>query len=570
MALAEKPADTVQGAARARYERDELLAISRALSSERDIRKLLDLILFKSRQITGADAGSVYVLESAELDSNVESNVEADGIGQSYPRVPVPRESLRRRSAALGSGKSGNTTLHFMLSQNDSMAVDFQELRLKVDDTSIVGKTVLGGRPINIPDLGSILPTDLTGLTHNRTFDQKTGYKARSMLTVPMTSAMGDVIGVVQLINKKREPAKKLCKPSDFADEVVPFDKLAEEMALALASQAGVSLENAILYDEIRRLFESFVDASVTAIESRDPTTSGHSRRVATLSVGLAEKVDATSAGPLAGLHFSRDDLRQLEVAGMLHDFGKVGVREHVLVKAKKLYDWQLAAVSMRFRYVRKSMEADALRRKLSVFESGRADVQVALSAVDADLGGRTAILDECWRLVLAANEPTLMDRPALARLLEIANLTYPDELGNAQPYLAPDELLALQIPRGSLTADERQQIQRHVDHTLAFLRTIPWGRTLYNVPHIAGAHHELLDGSGYPKSLRGDEIPVEARMLTIADIFDALTASDRPYKSAVPVGRALGILEGEVKSGKCDGDLFRLFVEAEIYKRVL
>ena len=551
MALGEKPADLEQTAERARYERDELLAISRALSSERDIRKLLDLILFKSRQITGADAGSVYVLEATEGEANAATDARA----QPSPRVPLPREILHRRSAALGAGKSRNTTLRFMLSQNDSMAVDFQEFTLKVDDSSIAGKTVLGGRPINIPNLGALAPTDPT---------------ETAMLTVPMTSAMGDVIGVIQLINKKREPAKKLLAPADFAALVVPFDNRAEEMALALASQAGVSLENAILYDEIRRLFESFVDASVTAIESRDPTTSGHSRRVATLSVALAEKVDAVTAGPLSALHFSRDDLRQLEYAGMLHDFGKVGVREHVLVKAKKLYDWQLASVSMRFRFVRKSMEAEALRQKVRLLESGGAGAGEALSAIDAELGARLAILDECLHLVLAANEPTLMDRPALARLLEIANLTYVDETGMAQPYLTADELAALQVPRGSLTADERQQIQRHVDHTIAFLRTIPWGRTLHNVPHIAGAHHELLDGSGYPKSLRGAQIPVEARMLTIADIFDALTASDRPYKSAVPVGRALGILESEVKAGKCDGDLFRLFVEAEVYKRVL
>jgi HD-GYP domain-containing protein (c-di-GMP phosphodiesterase class II) len=569
MASGEKPADTKQTAARARYERDELLAISRALSSERDSRKLLDLILFKSRQITGADAGSVYVLEAAEA-AEAEDVGQADGNGQSSLQASVPREVTRRRSGALGGGKSGSTTLHFMLSQNDSMAVDFKELRLKVDGTSIAGQTVLGGRPINIPDLGSLVPADVQGLTHNRSFDQQTGYQARSMLTVPMTSAMGDVIGVIQLINKKREPAKKLLESSDFASEVVPFDSRAEEMALALAAQAGVSLENAILYDEIRRLFESFVDASVTAIESRDPTTSGHSRRVATLSVALAEKVDAVTDGPLAEARFSRDDLRQLQYAGMLHDFGKVGVREHVLVKAKKLYDWQRAAVSMRLRYVRKSMEAESLRRKLTIFEAGGGGAREALSAIDAELGARMALLDECWQLVMVADEPTLLDRPALARLLEIGNLTYVDEADNAQPYLTQDELLALQVPRGSLTADERQQIQSHVDHTIAFLRTIPWGRSLHNVPHIAGAHHELLDGSGYPNRLRGDQIPVEARMLTIADIFDALTASDRPYKSAVPVARALGILEGEVKAGKCDGDLFRLFVEAEVYKQVL
>jgi len=579
MASGERPADTKQTAARARYERDELLAISRALSSERDSRKLLDLILFKSRQITGADAGSVYVIEAAEAEStpsDANGNASSQPSSQVGSQVPLP--IARRRSVALGGGKNGSTMLHFMLSQNDSMAVDFQEFKLKVDGTSIAGQTVLGARPINIPDildLGSRVPTDVEGVTHNRTFDQTTGYQARSMLTVPMTSAMGDVIGVIQLINKKREPAKKLLKASDFTNEVVPFDSRAEEMALALASQAGVSLENAILYDEIRRLFESFVDASVTAIESRDPTTSGHSRRVATLTVALAEKVDAVSEGPLADTRFSRDDLRQLQYAGMLHDFGKVGVREHVLVKAKKLYGWQRDAVAMRFRYVRKSMEAEALRQKLTVFESagaesGGAGAREALSAIDADLGARMATLDECWQLVLAADEPTLMERPALVRLMQIGNLTYVDETGAAQPYLTQDEVLALQVPRGSLTTDERQQIQRHVDHTIAFLRTIPWGRTLHNVPHIAGAHHELLDGSGYPNSLRGDQIPVEARMLTIADIFDALTASDRPYKSAVPVARALGILEGEVKAGKCDGDLFRLFVEAEVYKRVL
>jgi HD-GYP domain-containing protein (c-di-GMP phosphodiesterase class II) len=566
MASRETPAELEQTAERARYERDELLAISRALSSERDIHKLLDLVLYKSRQITGADAGSVYVLEFSGDGARA-------GQGPSAARDPVtppPREAWRGPSAALRQSTGVDAKLRFMLSQNDSMAVNFQELTLPIDDQSVVGRAVLSRKAINLAALGAPASTLSEPFGHNRSFDQKTGYEARSMLTVPMTSAMGDVIGVIQLINKKREPAKRLLAPADFAAEVVPFDGRAEEMALALASQAGVSLENATLYDEIRRLFESFVDASVTAIESRDPTTSGHSRRVATLSVALAEKVDAVAVGPLSALHFSRDDLRQLEYAGVLHDFGKVGVREHVLVKAKKLYDWQLAAVSMRFRFVRKSIEAEALRAKLALLQSGAGAAQETLAAIDADLGARLAMVDECWRLVLAANEPTLMERPALARLLELAHVTYADETGTAQPYLTTDELAALQVPRGSLTADERQQIQSHVDHTIAFLRTIPWGRALRNVPHIAGAHHELLDGSGYPLRLRGTEISVEARMLTIADIFDALTASDRPYKSAVPVGRALDILEGEVKAGKCDGDLFRLFVEAEIYKRVL
>jgi HD-GYP domain-containing protein (c-di-GMP phosphodiesterase class II) len=551
---------------RSRYERDELLAISRALSSERDIRKLLDLILDKSRRITGADAGSVYVLEAADADGNGQPDSRAFGNPARLPRalgeagrrhVPTPVRGLQNRPARL----------HFMLSQNDSIPVDFKEFTLPVDDTSLAGQAVLSGRPINVPDVGQARAAAGSS-AHNRSFDDKIGYRARSMLTVPMLSTEGEVIGVIQLINKKRRPSQVLSTPADFEEGVVPFDERAEEMALALASQAGVSLENAILYDEIRRLFESFVDASVTAIESRDPTTSGHSRRVATLSVALAEKVDAIDDGPLAPVHFSREDLRQIEYAGVLHDFGKVGVREQILVKAKKLYDWQLEAIRLRLAYVRKSIEAESLRRQLEHIRQGAP--AAALAAIEQEQTERLAALDECWHLVLTANEPTVLEQPVLARLAEVAAWRYLDEAGQSKPYLLPDELAALQVPRGSLTPAERQQIESHVNHTVAFLQTIPWGRSLRRVPQIAAAHHELLNGAGYPIGLHGADISVEARMLTIADIFDALTAADRPYKAAVPVPRALVILESEVKAGKCDADLFRVFVGAEVFKRVL
>jgi HD-GYP domain-containing protein (c-di-GMP phosphodiesterase class II) len=557
MALPDQPDDVER---RAHYEREELLAISRALSSERDIHKLLDLILLKSRQITGADAGSVYVVESSDGEWSARSEKQSSPGARAIPR----------RRAALGEGKRTASHLHFMLSQNDSIEVNFREFTLPIDESSIAGKAVFGGKPINIPDTGALAAADAQGLVHNRSFDQQTGYQARSMLTVPMLSAMGDVIGVIQLINKKRTPGAKLVSQEAFSSEVVPFDQDAEEMALALASQAGVCLENAILYDEIRRLFESFVDASVTAIEARDPTTSGHSRRVATLTVGLAEKVDALADGPLASVHFSRDDLRQIEYAGVLHDFGKVGVREHVLVKAKKLYDWQLAAIEQRFRYLRKSLQAEALGRKLALVERGEKTGTHSFLQIDAELAAQLAFLGEGWRSVQVANQPSVIEQPVLARLLDLSVGHYLDDDGTSRPYLTQDELSALQVPRGSLTADERLQIQRHVDHTIAFLRTIPWGRALRNVPHIAGAHHELLDGSGYPRNLRGGEIPIESRMLTIADIYDALTAADRPYKAAVPVARALDILAAEVKAGKCDPDLFRIFIEAEIHKLVL
>jgi len=516
-------------------ELGHLLATSRALSSQRDIRKLLALILEKCREITGADAGSVYVLE--------------------------------------GEGRPIDKRLHFMLSQNHSLPIDLQEFTLQVDERSIVGKAVLDARPINIPDLAALGDDGQNpwGFRHNRTFDEKTGYVTRSMLTVPMLSAEAEVIGVVQLINRKRYPARCLQVPEDFACEVIPFDQRAEELALALASQAGISLENAILYREIRDLFEGFVDASVTAIEARDPTTSGHSRRVATLSVALAEKVDAVAEGPLRDVRFSPSALKQIEYAGMLHDFGKVGVRENVLVKAKKLYEPDRQAIGQRFAYIRKSLEADAAERKLRVaLELPRAAAEARFAEIDAELGRRAAELDDHWRFINAVNEPKLMDDAGLEHLAQIASQRYLSPAGELRPYLERDELAALEVRRGSLTAVERVEIESHVVHTANFLSRIPWGKDLRAIPRIAGSHHEYLNATGYPRRFGAAEICVETRMMTIADIFDALTASDRPYKKAVPADRALAIIEAEVKAGRCDGDLFRVFVEGEVWKRVL
>ncbi len=353
---------------------------------------------------------------------------------------------------------------------------------------------------------------------------------------------------------------------------MIPFDDWSEELALALASQAGISLENAILYDEIRRLFEGFVDASVTAIESRDPTTSGHSRRVATLSVALAEKVDAATDGPWRDIHFSRVALKKIEYAGILHDFGKVGVREKVLVKAKKLYEEDRRAIEMRFAYIRRGLEAEQVERKLRA--GARARTRRARAALRrarrrSSRGGWPSSTD-AWTFIIKANEPTVLEEGGFERLVEIARMQYLAPSGELQPYLEPGEVAALQIARGSLTAVERVEIESHVVHTYNFLRKIPWGRDMDDLPRIAGSHHEYLNGIGYPRHLNAAEIPIESRMMTIADIFDALTASDRPYKKAVPIDRALGIIEGEVKAGKCDADLFRLFVEAEVYKKVL
>jgi HD-GYP domain-containing protein (c-di-GMP phosphodiesterase class II) len=512
-------------AERYRGEVSELISIARAISSERDIHALLGLILERSRHMTGADAGSVYIVEGDK---------------------PNPRDR----------------TLRFMVSQNDSRDIDFSEFTLAVDDKTIVGRAVIARELINIPDMSKV---------RNRRFDETSGYQTRSMLTVPMINQRDEVIGVIQLINRRKEGAPRLRAPIDFDDWVIPFEKREEELSRTLAAQAGISLENTLLYEEIRSLFEGFVNASVTAIESRDPTTSGHSQRVATLTVGLAEMVVAEVTGPYQSVHFTPDDLKEMEYAALLHDFGKVGVREKVLVKAKKLYEPERDLLLSRFDYIRKWIETESMRRKLELaLREGPAAAARVFGELDAEEKRRLAQLDEFVQFILKANEPTVLAEGGFERLAEIAEHRFVDARGQTQPYLTSAEVDALKLPRGSLTSEERLEIESHVSHTFAFLKTIPWGRRLGDIPAIAGSHHEKLDGTGYPDRLRGEDIRIESRMMTIADIFDALTASDRPYKKAVPVPKALDILHAEVKDGKCDAELMRIFVESKVWKRVL
>jgi HD-GYP domain-containing protein (c-di-GMP phosphodiesterase class II) len=513
-------------AERYKSELGELVSIARAISSERDIGKLLGLILERSRYVTGADAGSVYIVEGQSLN---------------------PRER----------------TVRFMVSQNDSVKIDFSEHTFPVDEKTIVGRAIIARELINI--------TDLAREKHDRRFDLSSGYQTRSMLTVPMINQRDEVIGVIQLINKRKEGfTGRLKAPIDFDDQVVPFDKRSEELLTTLAAQAGISLENTLLYEDIRRLFEGFVNASVTAIESRDPTTSGHSQRVATLTVGLAEMVDRAE-GPYQSQHFTNDDLKEIEYAALLHDFGKVGVREKVLVKAKKLYEDERETLLSRFDYIRKWIESDALKRKVEILlREGMAGAQKMFTELDTDEKMRLAQLDDFVAFILKANEPTVLAEGSFEKLADIAQHRYMDPRGEAHPYLTPGEMDALKLPRGSLTAQERLEIESHVVHTYNFLENIPWGRRLGAIPTIAGSHHEKIDGTGYPRGLKGDEIRIESRMMTIADIFDALTASDRPYKKAVPVEKALDIIGFEVKEGKCDRELLRIFIESKVWHRVI
>jgi len=422
------------------------------------------------------------------------------------------------------------------------------------------------GEVINLPDAYHI-PVERP-FKFNPKVDKDSGYRTRSMLTLPMKNAKGEVLGVLQLINRKRDPAVKLTAPEIVEREVVDFSERAVRLALSLASQAAVAYENSKLYQDIETLFEGFVAASVKAIEQRDPTTSGHSFRVSKLTVGLAEVVDKVETGPFADARFTREQMKEIRYAAVLHDFGKVGVREEVLIKAKKLYPSQLELVQQRFDYIRKELESRTTKQKLQyLLEKSREEALGQLELVDQEYEQQLAEVDDYFQFVLQVNEPTVMPEGKFDRLIEIARSTYRDPRGIEHNFLDPDEVRLLSIPKGSLDQDERLQIESHVVHTFNFLTQIPWTKEIKNIPDIARAHHEKLNGTGYPRKLTAAQIPLQAKMMTVSDIFDALSASDRPYKKAVPVERALKILEMSVKDNELDPELFRLFYEAKIYE---
>jgi len=510
---------------RYRYELGELIEIAKAITTERKIDKLLGLILEKSRFITGADAGSIYVVEGDDPDP------------------------LRR-------------TLHFKLSQNDSVTFDSREFTVPVSPRSMAGYVALHRKLLHISDVYD-LPA-LSPYGFDRSFDAKIGYRTKSMLCAPLLSRTDEAVGVIQLINKKRDPEKKLLSPEDVEHQVIPFDERSLELLSTLASQAGIALENAILYAEIQRMLEGFVRASVEAIEQRDPTTSGHSRRVADLTIGLARAVERAGSGPYREVSWTHDDLRELEYASLLHDFGKIGVREEVLLKAKKLFPMELENIRSRFELAIRSAEVDVLSRKLRLLErGGSAD---DLAALDQELAARRRELDSAFRALCAANEPSVLKGGDFERVEAVARETYVDIHGTVQPLLVPSEVTCLSITRGSLTGREIDEIRSHVSHTFKFLSQIPWGKQFRRVAVIAGSHHERLNGTGYPNRLRAEEIPLQSKMMSVSDIFDALTASDRPYKKAVPLDKALDILGLEVKDQHLDADLLRIFLEARVW----
>ena len=511
-------------------ELSELNAIGIRLSAERNPRDLIETILTKAREITHSDAGSLYLVEEAS---------------------------------------DGTRDLRFVLAQNDSVDIPFRAARLPLTSESVAGHVALTGAILNLED--AYAPPGGAPFHINRSFDEETGYRTRSMLVVPMRTPEGETIGALQLINCKPDFAARL-RPGDAGEDAIQrFTARHEQLAGSLASQAAVAIQNRRLYENIRELFEGFVKASVTAIESRDPTTSGHSARVANLTVGLATAIDRCATGPYQAQRFTPEEMTELRYAALLHDFGKVGVREQVLVKAKKLRPGELDRIRQRVEVIKRGLELRYARMKIEhLVQKGRRNYATKAAAFDAELAAYVAELDHSIARIVAADEPAVLPRDFAAHIEQLALNLFEDHLGNREAVITPEEAEILAIPRGSLTPAEFKEIQSHVIHTYEFLTRIPWTREFRRIPEIARSHHEKLDGTGYPEGRRHDEIPVQSRMMTIADIYDALTAGDRPYKKAIAKEEALDILDHERRAGHLDGALLDVFVEAKIYEQAL
>jgi HD-GYP domain-containing protein (c-di-GMP phosphodiesterase class II) len=511
-------------------ETDRLLSIGVALSAERDISKLHELIVRNARELTRADGGSLFLLEKADGEP----------------------DKLRFAVAQTGPDDAG-THLGAVL---------------PLTRGSVAGYVALTGEVLRIPDAYEIPET--AEYRFNQSFDKQNGYRSKSIMTVPMRDHENAIVGVIQLINRKPEFELVLTSPTMTEEVVNPFTERDESVLLSLASQAGVALENKALLASIQDLFEQFVRASVKAIEVRDKSTQGHSARVAELTVAQAIATNAVAAGRFADLHFDEDALREMRYAALLHDFGKVAVPEYIFGKAKKLPDGKLDAIRLRFLLAINQIETLAARRKFELLQTGVALDDHRMIEIDTDAGARAGELQALLTTVESANEPRVVAAEIGALLDSILGKTYRD-VEDERPLLDTVEFEFLRIPRGSLSNDERQKMEQHVTQSFYFLREIPWAKTPWrNVPQLAYGHHEHLDGTGYPRGLKDAEIAPQVRMLTIADVYDALTAKDRPYKAAMPIDRALDILVKEfAQRGKIDSELLDLFIARKVYETI-
>ena len=463
--------------------------------------------------------------------------------------------------------KSDKDLLVFEVAVNRSVAIDFRRQMIPIDSQGLAAYSFRTGQSLNLRDVQEIGPED--PYCFDDSFDRAMTYRTRSVLTQPLKSSKGEKLGVIQLINRKR--SRQNAWPSTDAKQIsrMPlFDEDDARLLESFAAVASAAIEKAQLYRDIENLFEGFVKASVQAIEARDLTTRGHSDRVAVLTVALAEHVSRSQEPALRDLYFNDTQLAEIRYASLLHDFGKIGVKESTLQKQEKLSLVQRLEIELRFERFKRASETQVLREYINrLLKDAKAPNQLEIARIERQIRDFGLQIDDYWRQILALNRPAVMDGGEQPSLDQLAQISHLDCEGHSHSLLAPTEIQSLRILRGSLTKEERIEIESHVVHTYEFLRKIPWTRELARVPEIAYAHHERLNGTGYPRGVLAPEIPFQSRMMAICDVFDALVASDRPYKQAIPVAKALDILDQEAKRNQLDPSFLKVFVEARIYE---
>ena len=507
---------------------EELNQIGISLSKVKDTNRLLEAILIAAKEITNADGGTLY-------------RVDAE-------KKLVHFEILRTDSLNIAMG--GTT----------GVEVPFYPVRLFDDEgrpnnSMVVAYSVLRDETVNISDAYAAKGFDFSG---TKSFDGKTGYRSQSFLTVPMKNHEDEVIGVLQLINAKDRHTR----------ETVSFSEADQRLAESLASQAAVALTNRQLINQLEGLFESFISLINAAIDDKSPYTGGHCQRVPMLTMMLAEAVNETDDGPLASFRMTDKDRYELKIAGLLHDCGKVTTPVHVVDKATKLqtiFD-RITLIDTRFEILKRDAEIARVNAKLQAPQNQNGEWERAERALKA----RLRQIEEDRQFLRFCNFGSeAMREEDQQRVREIANTyRWQDVDGNEADFLTDDEVTNLTIRSGTLTQAERQVINHHIEVTIKMLESLPWPKHLKNVPEYAGGHHERMDGKGYPRGLTRDHMSVQARVMGIADIFEALTAKDRPYKKGKTLTESLQILGKFKLNGHIDPDLFDIFVSKKVYLR--
>jgi HD-GYP domain-containing protein (c-di-GMP phosphodiesterase class II) len=516
---------------------EQLNEIGAALSQEKDTDHLLEKILVAAKAITRADGGTLYVLESSD-----------EG-----PRLRFAIMRTDSLGIAMG-GTTGNRPPFY--------PVHLRGKDGRPNNQMVAAYAALTGKTVNIADAYSEEGFDFSG---TRNFDRKTGYRSRAFLTVPMRNHLSEIIGVLQLINSK-DPA---------TGEFGPFSHSDQRLAESLASQAAIALTNRQLIDQLERLFESFIDLINKAIDEKSPYTGKHCDRVPKLTMLLAEAASETTEGPLRNFNMTEMDRYELKIAGLLHDCGKVTTPVHVVDKATKLetiFD-RIALVDTRFEVLKRDLEIAALKQKLDLVNQTSphdVDVRDRFGQIEQEL--RESLLQvegdrEFLRHCNVGGES--MPPEAQERVKQIGTgHKWIDVSGGRVNFLTEDEIKNLTISRGTLTHEERETINHHIVATIDMLERLPWPKHLRNVPEYAGGHHERMDGKGYPRGLKREQMSVQARVMGIADIFEALTAKDRPYKRGKTLTESLNILGRFKLNGHIDPDLFDIFVRKKVYLR--